>query len=309
MYSFSLLLLSKLQPKSSAQPCGNSYIWKPWRGGPVNHFQKSPDSEAQFGFIWKSCYKHVKHVHTNEPEGCALHVHVSQMAAVALFLGPLDSLIFPLDSSHRSASSLQRIQPLRSSRSNIDFNEDFLGGMGEGLFQRYLAIHQNLVSLSQWAGPTSGPDLYKLSWMHGVPHGLLLPMECAWKCCVSFLSMSFWEVFVSTTWLQLVSGFVTLWPCGLFISPCLLGQLTPSHCSLHLWNRLIISFSFNNYGDWVRQPILVVFKHSQRLPWGTQREGFSMSQLPPFYSIKWLQLYQFCIFNLLHTTLFAENVL
>lgn len=103
-----------------------------WRGGPVNHFQKSPDSEAQFGFIWKSCYKHVKHVHTNEPEGCALHVHVTQMAAVALFLGPLDSLIFPLDSSHRSASSLQRIQPLRSLRSNIDFNEDFFRRHGGG---------------------------------------------------------------------------------------------------------------------------------------------------------------------------------
>ena len=100
-----------------------------WRGGPVNHFQKSPDSEVQFGLIWKSCYKNV---HTNVPEGCALHVHGSQKSAVALLLGPSDSLIFPLDSSHRISSSLQRIQPLRSSRSNIDFNEDIFRRNGGG---------------------------------------------------------------------------------------------------------------------------------------------------------------------------------
>ena len=61
-------------------------------------------------------------------------------------------------------------------------------------------------------------NLYQLLCIRGLSWGLFLPMECVWKWCVSSLRMSFREVAVSASWLELVSG----WLC----------QFVP----IHKWN-------------------------------------------------------------------------
>ena len=109
------------------------------RGGPVNHSEKLQtltsslvtSGEAAMNMYTQMCLR-----------GYVLHRCTSQMSAIALFLGPLDSMIFPLDSSHRISSCLQRMQPLRSSTSIIDCDEDLLGGMGEGMLEISIYIQK-----------------------------------------------------------------------------------------------------------------------------------------------------------------------
>ena len=151
-------------------------------------------------------------------------------------LGLLDSMIFPLDSSQRISSCLQRMQPLRSSTSIIDCDEDLLGGMGERMLE--ISIYIQKFGLLFIAGRS-----YVRIWSlpaSRVFHGACF---CQWTVCGSDV-YHLWE-WVFEKWMRqladltwCLADFVTLCPFinGIFPAISVNKAFTViSNCSSPRW--------------------------------------------------------------------------